>query len=254
MRIACISDLHLTGIFYDDFDLVDEFLCSLADYGVDHLLVCGDIVGTLEHPERAVDLLELRSMLKRYGWYHPRRCTILPGNHDVRWLGNIERDDIRALRQRMPKLFRGNKAYNRNRYIVTKVLRSTCIIGLDTASDIVSAALSSGEVGEGPLEELQRLQGLSPIRDRYVILAMHHGPQEPLLIPPLEDREAFWQAVDREVVDLIICGHEHKNWRRPMRGVRVACVGGFADEGECLVIDVDDSGRGTSRWLRVHAE
>jgi hypothetical protein len=120
------------------------------EWEVDHLIICGDIIASYDDPDGSEDFDCLRYLLKTFGWYDSKKCTIMPGSHDVKWMGNFP-SNARTVRQRFPKLFQCPVKYNRMNCMITKVIDNVVIIGLDTVTDNPSTSLSIGDLLQGPI-------------------------------------------------------------------------------------------------------
>jgi len=254
MRIACISDLHLSGETggWKNYDWMEYFLVKLEDWEVDHLIICGDIVAKYDDPADSDDFFNLRELLTSYGWYESKRCTIVPGNHDMRYMGNFP-TIARSMRQIYPKLFRGQAKYNKLPYIITKVIGNVVIIGLDSVTDNPWTSFSKGYLDECQTDELLRILKLSEIKDKYIIIAMHHGPYEAgIATGHLVDYDEFWEVLGDDKagdVNLIVHGHAHESFEEINGDIDIVCVGGsMRDDGEALIIDIDEENRGIEWW------
>jgi hypothetical protein len=76
-RIAHASDLHLRGTD-EDREFLDGLFSSFAEYGVDHVVITGDVSDGGE-----ADAFRVLDEVRREHGYGPRRSTVLPGNHDL---------------------------------------------------------------------------------------------------------------------------------------------------------------------------
>lgn len=248
MKIVCISDIHMSDTFDEGLtahEWMEDFLEVLAEQDdVDHLLIAGDVIGTRETPSKTVDFHNLRALLRYYGFYDSMRCTVIPGNHDVRKWGSVA-NDPKPFQKAFPQLHskRGSRWHG---YLHVKRLGPVSILGVDTATDMGRFANHSGAIGHEQLQALKTVLETERNKGQYVVCAMHHPPFAGLVNAvqgKLHDAEQFWELVDDSNVDLIVCGHEHASWDHEDAAVPVACVGGFmGGDGRSLLIDVDEHG------------
>lgn len=182
MRLAHISDLHMTGIYF-----VEEWYRSLKglleEVGPDLLIISGDLTddGYLYEYERAAELV---------GELPVERKLIVPGNHDSRNMGY--------------KLFEG---FFGTRYPSVEV-DGVKVLGMDsTAPDI-----NDGHIGRENYPLIDReLEG-----ERVKILTLHHH-----LIPipgtgrerniPVDAGDVLKKVVERGV-NFVLSGHRHLPW------------------------------------------
>jgi 3',5'-cyclic AMP phosphodiesterase CpdA len=78
MMIAHLSDLHL-GLSPSQDALVEQQLQEIERFGVEHLVISGDL-SQHGHPGEFASLLDL---LWRYSFLDETRLTVIPGNHDL---------------------------------------------------------------------------------------------------------------------------------------------------------------------------
>ena len=247
MRFACISDLHLSSSFggASGHEWLDEFLAQLGNDGdVDHLVVAGDITGTFGLPHKNTDLETFRSLLQSHGWYDGRHASAVPGNHDNRVFGvgpqTRSSAQFRAALSAVHNNTRG--PYQHPFY---KLLPGVALVGLDTTSQALHL-IDDGELGEQQLDELDRILAMKALRNRHVIVAMHHPPWRS---EGLSDAPDFWDIVDSDRVDLVVCGHLHESFEEQKRGVPVVGVGGFMEtDGYALLVDADGEGLLSYQW------
>ena len=158
----------------------------------------------------------------------------------------------RMLYQRLPKLHRTRVQSTGYYYPFVRILRDAAIIVLDTVSGMGNIALHSGELGYEQIASLKKILGWKKVRDRQIILLMHHPPIAPkhgVASGDLRDANLFWHVVDRHRVDAIVCGHYHKNWTDEMHGVPVHRVGGLlTGEDSCLVLEINGNGIEEDWW------
>jgi len=183
MRIAQISDLHLSGL-----DVVPEWtenvVAMVNSVGPDIVIVTGD----LTDDGYAYEYDMAKTYLDRIETEH---LIVVPGNHDVRNEGDKLFEDI--FQTRHPQ-------YKDDRVM---------ILGIDSSEPDID----DGRVGRANYNHIR--ERLSPVRE-IKILAMHHH-----LIPiPATGRERNIPIDAGDVlrlcielgVDIVLCGHKHMPW------------------------------------------
>ncbi|MBI4814827.1 MAG: metallophosphoesterase [Deltaproteobacteria bacterium] len=244
MKIACVSDIHLSDPVGDY--LAHEWFRELFDLlDSDHLIVAGDVVSTYGRPSTREDFALFRKTLTRFGWNDGRFTTVVPGNHDTKFMGAAWHDeDPEQFYRRFPKLFANAKGVGY--FPFYKLFPEVAIIGLDSTSPSL-LRLERGELGEDQLEALDRTLRLRSVSSRKVIISMHHPPN---VDHGLVDADAFWEVLESHRVDLIVSGHLHESFvDEDSYEIPVACCGGFMhDDGDVLMIETGPRGLKTSWW------
>jgi 3',5'-cyclic AMP phosphodiesterase CpdA len=249
LRLAFVADVHVSDTFDEETgeEWLDQWFALLAeDNDVDHLAICGDLIGTYESPSDSEDFATLRAILRRHGWYSAKRTSLVPGNHDVRVWGNVEDDYARGVHMRFPTLFKKHVRPSPYHFPSVKRFGGVTLIGLDSASGMGNISLHSGMLGEEQIEELARVLALPSVAKSHVILMLHHPPFEGFASTTIEgelhDAEDFWEVVNSTNVDLIVCGHEHESREiEHDESVPVVCVGGFLkDDTDALIVDAGE--------------
>ncbi|MBI2375131.1 MAG: metallophosphoesterase [Deltaproteobacteria bacterium] len=243
MEIACVSDIHLSNEIagYRAHEWFTELFDELDS---DHLIVAGDIVKTYGRPSTRDDFARFRRILADHGWNDGKFTTVVPGNHDTKFMGaGWHEEDPEQFYRRFPKLFANAKGPTR--FPFYKLFTEVAVLGLDSTSPRL-LSIDNGEVGEEQLEELDRILGLKSMSTRNVIISMHHPPD---VRHGLLDADAFWEVLQGHRVDLIVSGHLHESFIDDSYGVPVACCGGFMHvDGEVLIVESGLRGLKTSWW------
>jgi UDP-2,3-diacylglucosamine pyrophosphatase LpxH len=259
MKIAAISDLHLSfgaeenTLGPSGFPLATEladfrlFLKFVRHLPVDHLIICGDILESLNVEDDWEILDPFRSMLRYRGFYRFERCTFVPGNHDYvpgsedieRWV-TLDREKSKVVHKLIEDLdFAGSVPNPRDPFL--KEFSDIVIIGLNTPHRSVWGGWNGGKLGVRKMRIFRKLLKSASASGKQIIVAMYHRPKD------LEDECDFLEAIDKKDV-IIICGHEHANKKLEINPA-IFCVGGFATERTCLVMDIRQDKRET-QWQR----
>jgi 3',5'-cyclic AMP phosphodiesterase CpdA len=240
LRLCHLSDPHIGG--HVGAEAVLDFLVGHAlERGADHVLVTGDLV---DRPESG-SLSRVVAIFKRHGLWHPRRATLLPGNHDVSGLPDdpafghtpamrraaLHRFATATAHVNRPvpgpgaRLFAGRPVFKR--------LGPVRLLALSTAALDHPVA---GRILPADLAVLDRT--FARPKRGFRIVAVHHHPyplkvgHDPALgrfVPEgLAGGGALLEACGRAEVDLVLHGHLHTAGRqtdRRIAGVRVRCQG-----------------------------
>ena len=270
MSLVITSDLHLSDDLGDSttaYEWMESCLEQLADLSPEsHLLICGDILGTHDRPGKSGAIGLLRHLLKKFDMYSPDRCTVVPGNHDMRNWGVFEATG-QSFRGRFVKLYR-TRAYHRQfKKVLLKLIGNIALIGLDSVfhdkhrlGPFGRSYFHGGYLGKQQLKELKHVLSLQSVRWRHKIVAIHHPPERRTVLKHglregwggLEDARRFWEIADAAAVDLVVCGHDHENWEDQHDATDVVCTGGLMWGQEGHVLHVSEHGsRLRRKWLRV---
>lgn len=90
MKLAHISDLHLTTLFRrNNLPEIEYALQYIRDLEVDHLAVTGDLTNNADEE----DFLLIRNLFYKYNLLNYKKLSLIIGNHDI--FGGIQTaDDI----------------------------------------------------------------------------------------------------------------------------------------------------------------
>ncbi len=240
MRIAHLSDLHLLDLEGAvPFRLLNKRLTgyanlrlrrghhhkpapvraaarALADHGVDHVVITGDVSNLAL--EREFD--RVRELLERDLGLSADRVSIVPGNHDAytggavrdrrfqRWFGAFMESDLPDLTgpTGFPYVHLRDKA---------------AIIALSTAV-ARPPFVASGRLGADQLRLLERILEHPEVARRTPVVLQHH----PIHNPPSSVKTALEGLIDAEEErralgalksGLVLHGHLHRRIQRPLR-------------------------------------
>lgn len=193
-RIAHLTDVHLDG----SAERRRRFEAALrhASHAMpDHLVITGDLTAGGE-------LAHLDEMAACLGGWHPRRVTVVPGNHDV---GPMSWEEM--LRSTQLARFAGTSAPG-----AVALYPDAAIVAIDTQFRRRAPLFAAlGKVSETQLRKLADIASFNRLSGRAVVVAMHHGPQRSPLQPVdgLVNREAVLEHVGPHVS--VLCGHDHRS-------------------------------------------
>ncbi|MBN2576360.1 MAG: metallophosphoesterase [Deltaproteobacteria bacterium] len=204
-------NLLLRRRFKHRMELLQALLVDVRGRPLDHLALTGDLcnVALASEWNAALRWIEATGL-------SPEQVTVIPGNHDayvpeVIEQGTFERlfaayltADLRAGAETYPfARFRGD---------VALVCASTAVPTGDLGA--------WGRMGEAQLARLESLLMMPEVKARCRLLLIHHPPQvnrhgEQL---NLKDREALQDVLSRAGADLVMHGHDHRDFFKELPG------------------------------------
>jgi 3',5'-cyclic AMP phosphodiesterase CpdA len=199
MRFLHCSDVHITADYFSlpirklgwrrwiamaelsvggrrkAYSRAPETLATIARdaelHGADHFILSGDVTAYALEPEFRV----ARESLGTLGG-DPRRCTLVPGNHDVftpgshraerfaRHFGHLLESDLPEHRREGPFPF------------VRKVGSEAAVVGLLSARVPPVPGIAQGFIGAAQLEGLAAIVKDPRLAGRALLVVVHHAP------------------------------------------------------------------------------
>ncbi|HEX9294274.1 MAG TPA: metallophosphoesterase [Polyangiaceae bacterium] len=252
MRIAHISDLHVLALqgavpfrlfnkratgyanlrlyrkHVHRSEIVRTIAAHLAETGVDHVVVTGDVSNlALEAEFEAV-----RAVLDDVLRLPPSSVTIVPGNHDVYTRGAQKQKRFARyfepyLASDLPHLCTHHPG---GLFPIVKVRGPVAIIGLSSAM-ARPPFVAAGRLGRDQLDALEQILATPLVKDKCPIVVVHH----PLENPPtwtwmksrlegLEDARHLKNILRTLPRGLLLHGHLHRRMHR-----KLATQGGHID-------------------------
>ena len=213
--LAHVSDLHFgRPAVAERLDALREFL---AGVGPDAIAVSGDLTQRCTNKE----FTQARAYLDSLGEIAP--CLVIPGNHDIRWLGAVARNlgFVGLLREQAHIL-----KYSRYRRYISDDLSPSLevpgavIAGVNTAHGISRGSLTRrfrdlGVIGHVKHADIQRVKAAFEAADPAAarIVMIHHNPIRGELSGRhgLANTEQALHAFSDLGTELILCGHDHQD-------------------------------------------
>ena len=213
--LAHVSDLHFgRPAVYERLDALREFL---AGVGPDAIAVSGDLTQRCSNREFA----QARAYLDSLGEIAP--YLVIPGNHDIRWLGAVARNlGVAGLLREQAHNFK----YSRYRRHISENLSPSLevpgavIAGLNTAHGISRGSLTKrfrdlGVIGHVKHADIQRVKAAFEAADPGAarIVMIHHNPIRGELSGRhgLANTEQALHAFSDLGTELVLCGHDHQD-------------------------------------------
>jgi 3',5'-cyclic AMP phosphodiesterase CpdA len=213
VRLVHLSDLHFgRPAVYERLESVREFIAKL---GPDAVAVSGDLTQRCSKRE----FIQARDYLDKIANVAP--YIVIPGNHDIRWLGAVARNlGLAGLFRKQAHEFK----YSRYKRFISEDLTPSLevpgavIAGLNTAHGITRGSLTKrfrdlgviGHVKHADIESLREaFQNAAPDAARVVMI--HHNPVKGELSGRhgLANTRQALHAFAALGADLILCGHDH---------------------------------------------
>ncbi len=265
MKIAHISDLHLNTLFTDsNLKKIKKLLSYINLQNPDHLVITGDLTDNADES----DLRIIRKLLFKNNFLDGRRCSIIPGNHDI-YGGPQKAEDLFTYPERCRKtdysqtvslfnnslieLFDGCTYKSENNfYPFAKLIGEVLIIGTNSNAEYSrfrNPFASNGEIPLGQFNEITDiLKKYRSSVDKVIILIHHHFHR-------LKSRSSsiagLWQNIEKQTmklknkkrlfilfnlykVDIVLHGHIHRSDEYYRKGIRFlnggASVKGISDK------------------------
>jgi len=192
-------------------ETIRQIVRDFSVLGADHLIVSGDLTayslpGEFEGARAALG--ELAS--------DPRRCTVIPGNHDVYTPGAYR--DRRFERTFAPLLQSDLPEFQREGIwpLVRLLGDEVAVVGLKSARVPAVPGMSFGVIGKRQLGGLRDVVNDPRVRDRAVVVVVHHAPltrrgKRDKLHHGLTDKDALFRIVRGERF-AVLHGHIHQRY------------------------------------------
>lgn len=265
MKIAHISDIHLNTLFTDsNLRKIKKLLAYINLQNPDHLVITGDLTDNADES----DLRIIRKLLSRYDFLDGRKCSIIPGNHDI-YGGPQKAEDLFTYPERCRKtdynevvsvfnnslleLFDGCVYKSeRNLYPYAKIIDSTLIIGVNSNTEysrFKNPFASNGEISLSQFNEITEiLNSYRSSVDKVIMLIHHHFHK---LKSNSSSIAGLWQNIEKQTmklrnkkrlfnlfnqfkVDMVLHGHIHRSDDYFRKGIRFlnggASVKGLSDK------------------------
>jgi 3',5'-cyclic AMP phosphodiesterase CpdA len=214
VRIIHVSDLHFGRPAVSE--QLDSLKARISDLEADAVAVSGDLTQRCTHREfrMAREYLDEISKTAPY--------IVIPGNHDIRWLGAVARNlGLTGFFRRQAHDFKYSRYTRHISEDLSPALEvpGAVIAGLNTAHGITRGSITRrfkdlgviGYVRDADIEHVKRaFEGAAPDAARIVMI--HHNPiQGPTSgRHGLSNTRRALHAFARLGAELILCGHDHQ--------------------------------------------
>lgn len=204
MKIVHLSDLHVSSRDSIEYLALDMIVHHVIQHHAD-AVVC--ITGDFVNDGRRAEFLAVEPLIRLL----VERCAhviLLPGNHDVEFMGSagrVERRPFEEFRQRLTQTGVG--------YPHASGLDGVQLIALDSTAEASGVSdLARGRIGYAQRMRLARLLEAGTPHTRVVML--HHHPLDRGLGLELTDADELLATLAGRC-DLLLFGHKHQSaiWR-----------------------------------------
>ncbi len=209
--------------------LLDAMAQDLRQRSFDHLALTGDLcnIALVSEWARALGWIEALRL-------SPDRVTVIPGNHDA-YVPEVARD---GTFERMFAAYQtAELRVGDNVYPFVRIRGEVALIGASTAVPTGDFG-AWGRVGTEQLARLESLLVAPEVMSRRRIVLIHHPPQlnRATEHQNLRDRAALQALLARTGADLVLHGHDHRDFFRQLPGrdgrpIPVVGVGSASYEG-----------------------
>jgi Icc protein len=256
VKIAHISDLHISGKHDRQLADFDRLLAHFNTAGFDHLVISGDLSNSAD-PE---DWRIVKEKLESHGWYHWDKTTVVAGNHD---LINLEQE-MRFYNALNPLTLIRKKAFRRklsefcsffeelitgeekgnNAFPFIKIINYPSVkiafVALNTVYPWFPADNplgARGSINPGQLRALSQESVLSSLQECFVIGLCHHAYKvygtDSLIdqafdwTMELKNREELLALMKLMHAKLVLHGHFHRFQSYKVSGITFFNGGSF---------------------------
>ena len=235
--LAHVSDLHFgRPAVAERLDALKVFLATAEPHAI---AVSGDLTQRCTNRE----FRQARAYLDALGETAP--YVVIPGNHDIRWLGAVARNlGLAGLFRQQAHNFKYSRYLKHVSDDLSPSLEvpGAVIAGVNTAHGITRGSITKrfrdlGVIGHVKREDIERVretfENASPDAARIVMI--HHNPIRGELSGRhgLANTEQALHAFADLGTELILCGHDHlqaiHNVERGVRGLVISTAGTISD-------------------------
>jgi 3',5'-cyclic AMP phosphodiesterase CpdA len=228
-----ISDLHFgRPAVAERLDVLKGFIAEIQP---DAVAVSGDLTQRCTNREFS----NARAYLDSLGEIAP--CAVIPGNHDIRWLGAVARNlGLAGLFREQAHKFKYSRYVRHISEDLSPSLevQGAIIAGVNTAHGITRGSITRrlrdlGVIGQVKHSDVMRVKQIfeHAAPDACRVVMMHHNPVRGELSGRhgLANTEQALHAFADLGTELILCGHDHQDaihtFERGARGLIISTAG-----------------------------
>ena len=257
-KVVHLSDLHFGRPAAHE--RLDALKGLLAEIEPDAVAVSGDLTQRCTKGEFS----QARAYLDALGEMAP--YVVIPGNHDIRWLGAVARNlGMAGLFRKQAHEFK----YSRYKRFISEDLSPSLevpgepgavIAGMNTAHGITRGSITKrfrdlGVIGHVKREDIERARGAfeRAAPDAARIIMIHHNPIRGELSGRhgLANTEQALRAFSDLGTELVLCGHDHlqavHTIERGVAGLVISTAGTISNRtrpgraSSFNLVDIDDA-------------
>jgi len=215
VRLVHVSDLHFGRPAVSE--RLDALRGSISELGPDAVAVSGDLTQRCSRRE----FVQAREYLDKIGETAP--YIVIPGNHDIRWLGAVARNlGLAGLFREQAHKFKYSRYVRHISEDLSPSLEvpGAVIAGVNTAHGITRGSITRrlrdlGVIGQVRHADVMRVREIfeHAAPDAARIVMMHHNPIRGELSGRhgLANTEQALHAFADLGTELILCGHDHQD-------------------------------------------
>ena len=261
MKIAHISDLHLSRIFKrHNIRKTKRLIKYCIEQGFDHLVITGDISDNSEEKDFSI----LRNILSNFNLLDSSKVSITIGNHDI--FGGVQtaldivnfpskclktnyEEKVKTFASYFYELFEGAIFPNKNKmFPYAKTIGDTTILGInsiDVYSRIKNPFASNGKIYTEDFEAIKALLEYDSIKEKRKIVAVHHHFYKNS-VEATSSQSHLWNRIEgytlklrgkkkllklfkENNIDLVLHGHSHELKEYFRKGIRFINAGATID-------------------------
>jgi 3',5'-cyclic AMP phosphodiesterase CpdA len=171
--MPALAELRLRGrgrVFAKSAETIRTIVQDFDRHRADHLIVSGDLTGYALEEEFDGALAALGPIAA-----DPRRCTVIPGNHDTYTPDAIAE---RRFERRFGHLLQSDLPQHTREgpFPFVRLLDGAAVVGLLSARVPLVPGFSFGVIGKRQLEGLQAVINDPALEGRAVLVVVHHAP------------------------------------------------------------------------------
>jgi 3',5'-cyclic AMP phosphodiesterase CpdA len=203
--------------FKHRMELLAAMLEDLRGRHIDHLALTGDLCNVALDSEwqAALRWIEATGL-------SPEQLTVIPGNHDAYVAEVFEHHTFeRIFARHQSAELRVDDAT----YPFVRLRAEVALVGVSTA--VPTGDLGAwGRIGDEQLGRLETLLLAPEVKSRRRVVLIHHPPQmnRPGEDLNLRDRTALQAMLARTGADLVLHGHDHRDFWKELPGPGGSCI------------------------------
>lgn len=261
MKIAHISDLHLSRIFKRyNIRKTKRLIKYCIEQGFDHLVITGDISDNCDEK----DFLILRNILGNFNLLDSKKVTITIGNHDI--FGGVQTaadvvnfpskclktnydEKVKSFVNHFNELFE-NAIFPipGEKFPFAKIINDISIIGINSIAEysrIKNPFASNGKVYSEDFQAVKAMLEFDSLKNKRKVIAIHHHFYKNL-VQATSSQNHIWNKIEgytlklrgkkkllklfkENNVDIVLHGHSHEVKEYFRKGIRFINAGATVD-------------------------
>jgi len=261
MKIAHISDLHLSRIFKrNNIRKTKRLIKYCIEQGFDHLVITGDISDNCDEK----DFLILRNILSNFNLLDSKKVSITIGNHDI--FGGVQTaidvvnfpskclrtnydEKVKSFVNHFKELFEDAIfPIPDKKFPFAKIINDISIIGINSIAEysrIKNPFASNGKVYSEDFQAVKAMLEFDSLKNKRKIVAIHHHFYKNL-VEATSSQSHIWNRIEgytiklrgkkkllklfkENNIDVVLHGHSHEVKEYFRKGIRFINAGATVD-------------------------